>query len=204
MVSAILKRPVGGRIFLDSLGFEGDGSADLRHHGGADKAVCAYCLDHYPFWEQELKRSLEPGAFGENLSLQGLPETEVHIGDIFQIGEARIQCSQPRQPCHKLNKVFGRQDMACRVQTTGFSGYYFRVLQTGWVTPGDPVDRVTRDPAGISVDEANTLMHENKNDGDGLRRILSVPALSESWRETFERRLDKAKASASSRRLKGV
>jgi len=189
--SGINKKPVEGRIFLDRSGFQGDGVADHRFHGGEDKAVCVYCVDHFPFWEKELKRKLHYGAFGENLSVTGLTESRVHIGDTFKIGEAQVQCTQPRQPCHKLNKVFDFQEMACRVQTTGFSGHYMRVLQPGWVEAGEEIVSLQADPKEISVERANELMHKNKKDRDGIREILSVEALSESWRETFQKRLDK-------------
>jgi MOSC domain-containing protein YiiM len=191
MFSGINKKPVQGKIFLDNLGFRGDGVADPKFHGGRDKAVCVYCVDHYSFWEKELNREMHPGAFGENLGVTEWTEKTVHIGDIFQIGEARVQCTQPRQPCHKLNKKFDFQAMACRVQTTGFSGWYFRVIQPGWVTAGVEVKRVQEDPKRISMETANDLMHTNKKDWQGIRGILSVPALSDSWRETFEKRLSK-------------
>ncbi len=205
MFSGIHKKPIEGKIFLDNLGFRGDGVADSNHHGGRDKAVCVYCVDHFSFWEKELNREMHPGAFGENLSVTEWTEKTVHIGDIFQIGEAQVQCSQPRQPCHKLNKVFDFQAMACRVQTTGYSGWYFRVIQPGSVTAGDEITRVQGDPQRISVDTANNLMHTNKKDWTGIKQILSVAALSDSWRETFEKRLSKGVAAKDDQlRLQGI
>lgn len=191
MFSGIHKKPFQGKIFLDNLGFRGDGVADPNHHGGRDKAVCVYCMDHFSYWEKELNRELHPGAFGENMSVTGWTEKTVHIGDVFQIGEAQVQCTQPRQPCHKLNKVFDFQAMACRVQSTGFSGWYFRVIQPGWVESGVEITRVQEDPNRISVDKANDLMHKNKKHWQGIREILAVEALSDSWRETFNKRLVK-------------
>jgi MOSC domain-containing protein YiiM len=202
--SGILKKPVQGRIYLDNLGFQGDGVADHRFHGGGDKAVCVYCVDHYPFWKKELKQELSFGAFGENLSVSGLIETKVHIGDVFSIGEAEVQCTQPRQPCHKLNKVFDFQGMACRVQTTGFSGYYLRVLKPGWLEAGEKIVPLQADPKGVSIETANDLMHKNKKDWDGIDKILSVAALSKSWRETFQKRLREGTIEDTQLRLKGV
>lgn len=202
--SGILKKPVQGRIFLDSSGFQGDGVADHRFHGGGDKAVCVYCVDHYPFWEKELKQELHFGAFGENLSVLGLTETRVHIGDTFKIGEAEVQCTQPRQPCHKLNKVFDFQGMACRVQTTGFSGYYLRVIKPGWVEANTEIIRVQDAPKKISIARANDLMHKNKKDWEGIEEILSVAALSDSWRTTFQKRLKEGTIEDTQLRLKGV
>jgi MOSC domain-containing protein YiiM len=204
MFSGILKKPVQGRIFLGSSGFQGDGVADHRFHGGSDKAVCVYCVDHFPFWEKELKQELHFGAFGENLSVLGLTETRVHIGDTFKIGEVEVQCTQPRQPCHKLNKIFDFQGMACRVQTTGFSGYYLRVTKPGWVEANSEITRVQEDPKGISIERANDLMHKNKKDWEGIDEILSVAALSDSWRATFQKRLKEGTIEDTQLRLKGV
>ena len=203
MFSGIQKKPVQGKIFLDNLGFRGDGVADSNHHGGRDKAVCVYCVDHYSFWETELQQAMQCGAFGENLSVTEWTEKNVHIGDFFKIGEAQVQCTQPRQPCHKLNKIFDFQAMACRVQTTGFSGWYFRVIQPGWVTAGADIIRVREDSKRVSVDAANDLMHKNKKDWQAIREILSVESLSDDWRKTFEKRLSKDAPSEDQLRLQG-
>jgi MOSC domain-containing protein YiiM len=185
--TGLFKVPTEGPVYLDTLGFQGDGSADRVHHGGPDKAVCAYSTDYYAYWEKIIGRPTGFGAFGENLSLSGIGETGVHIGDVFKIGGASVQVSQPRQPCHKLNKVFGLQEMACKVQKTGFSGWYFRVLAAGWVSRGDTLERIEK--GVISVEEANDLMHKDKKDAAKLRAILDESALSASWRDTFEKRL---------------
>jgi len=203
MFSGIHKKPVSGKIYLDTLGFNGDGVADPRHHGGEDKAVCVYCIDHYPYWEKELGRKLRMGNFGENLSVTGLNESRVHIGDIFRIGEAQVQCSQPRQPCHKLNKIFDLQEMACQVQTTGYSGYYLRVIEAGWVEPGAEIVFVHEDKNRFSIEAANDLMHKNKSDVEKIREILSIDALSTSWRETFQNRLEQKAPVDESLRLQG-
>jgi len=187
MHTGLFKEPAAGPVYLDTLGFQGDGSADPVHHGGPDKAVCAYSTDYFAFWEKVTGRRVAFGAFGENLSLSGIGETGVHIGDVFQAGTARLEISQPRQPCHKLNKVFDFQEMACRVQRTGFSGWYFRVLEPGWVAAGDMLKRL--ETGSISVEDANDLMHKNKKDAARLTAILALPALSASWRATFEKRL---------------
>lgn len=190
--SAIQKRPVTGKIYLDFTGFEGDQVADPDHHGGRDKAVCVYSEDHFPFWEKQLSRLISPGAFGENLTVQNMKETEIHIGDIFKIGEAEVQCSQPRQPCHKLNKLFQYQKMACQFQTSGYSGFYLRVLKPGWLESGDPFELLEPDPHQISVDDANRLMHEDKKNSSKLKKILGLDSLSQDWRGIFEKRLNLA------------
>ncbi|BAU29248.1 MOSC domain-containing protein YiiM [Aneurinibacillus soli] len=190
--SAIAKQPVNGERMLGPEGLEGDGQADLKHHGGPDKAICVYPFEHYPYWEERLGRVLPVAAFGENLTVNGLVETDVCIGDTFALGETIVQVSQPRQPCHKLAKRYGVPDMALWVQETGRTGFYFRVIQTGSIQadPGLVLRRLSADPAGISVTCANQLMHYNKEDRDGIRRLLDVEALSASWRATFERRLE--------------
>jgi MOSC domain-containing protein YiiM len=98
--SGIYKHPVNNPVFVNTLNIEGDQQADLIHHGGKDKAVCVYCFEHYPFWEKLWNRTLTPGTFGENLTMAGTTEETVCIGDIFQIGEALLQVSVPRQPCY--------------------------------------------------------------------------------------------------------
>lgn len=194
MVSGILKQPVAEPVYLDSLGFAGDGVADRRHHGGPNKAACAYLLDHYPWWEKELARKLRPGAFGENLTLSGLDEGAVHIGDVFRAGEAEVQVSQPRQPCYKLNKVFNLPDMAGRVQRSGYTGFYFRVLRPGRLEPGGELTLLRTDDWRISVAAANGVMYEDKKNVDKIRGLLALDALSDEWKETFRARLQKLEA----------
>ncbi|GGG20048.1 MOSC domain-containing protein [Paenibacillus aceti] len=188
--TGIFKKSIDEPVFLTSLNFEGDGQADLVHHGGRDKAVCVYPYEHYPYWEQELGRALKYSAFGENLTTQGLLETEVCIGDIFQLGEAVVQVSQPRQPCFKLSVRYGAPDMPMKVQETGYTGFYFRVLQEGLVSKSDNLIRTSRHPKGISVSYANQIMHRDKNDREGIKKILEVEELSASWRKTFVKRLE--------------
>src|SRR5262249_2606205 len=135
--SGIFKAGVAGPVRLSALGLEGDGQADLRFHGGPDKAVNAYALAHYPGWEAEWQVSpLAPGAFGENLTIDGQTEESVSIGDVFQLGSAKLQVSQPRFPCWKLERKWRRPGLAARVVETGRTGWYFRVLETGAVEGG--------------------------------------------------------------------
>lgn len=201
MRSGILKRPIVGKIFLDVEGLRGDGCANTKIHGGPDKAVCVYCVDHYPFWEKELSKKLPPGAFGENLTVSLLQETRVHIGDIFRIGDVEVQCTQPRQPCATLNKVFGLKEMACRVQTTGYTGYYLRVLKPGWIEADMEIQLVKEDPGRISVAAANQIMHKDKRNVERIREILSIEPLSRSWRESIQKRLEKYLSEETTSRL---
>ncbi|MBT5470371.1 MAG: MOSC domain-containing protein [Nitrospina sp.] len=187
--TGIFKKPINEKIFLDESGFHGDGVGDTRIHGGKDLAVCAYFVDHFTFWNNELDRVLEPGAFGENLSLAGIDETQINVGDIFCLGEAEIEVSQPRQPCHKLNKIFKYQGMACKVQTTGFTGCYFRVKRKGWVEPGATIEKIKDGLGKFSIDKINSLMFKEKKKFDLLRKVVRQEALSLEWREKFEKRL---------------
>ena len=125
--SSFLRKPTNKKIFLGYEGFENDQVADARLHGGVDKAVCVYSQDHFKFWTEQKGLKLTLPAFGENLTIDGLVETEVHVGDIFQMGEAQVQISQPRQPCHKINKVYNKQEMACWVKNIRF----YRILFSG-------------------------------------------------------------------------
>ncbi len=191
VVSGIRKQPVREKTYLTATGFEGDGVGNKRVHGGHDKAVCVYCVDHYPHWEKLYGKPLAYGAFGENLSVTGLPETQVHIGDVFRIGEAKVQCTQPRQPCRTLSRFWDRPDLIQQVQSSGFSGYYLRVLEPGWVEPGTAVQLLESGPGAFSVQQANDLMHKNRSDAENLRRILAIEPLSASWKGTFSKRLEK-------------
>jgi len=187
--TGIFKTSISAPALLGSLGFDGDGVGDPRIHGGRDKAVCAYCVEHFPYWRERLQRDIVPGSFGENLSLEGMLETDINIGDIFAVGSVQIQVSQPRQPCHKLNKIFNDQAMACNVQKTGFSGYYFRVLQTGLVEPGALVKRIHK--GRFSVEKANALLRKGGANIEQMEELIALPALSDDWREMLQKRLNK-------------
>ena len=185
MTTGICKKPVVQSLLLKQTGFEGDGVGDLKHHGGTDKAVCVYSLDHYPYWEEILGIKLPPAAFGENLSVLNLKEDTVHIGDIFQIGTALLQISQPRQPCATLAARLGRKDLVKLVVDSGRTGFYFRVLQEGTVKQGDLLIRKERDPHHFSIAAANHLLHHDQKNCEGIKKMLALPALSQSWRQSF-------------------
>lgn len=188
-VTGIQKQPVDGPVFLSFLNFSGDGQADLVHHGGRDKAVCVYPYDHYAYWEHELERKLDVVAFGENLTVKGLLETEVCIGDTFQLGEAVVQVSQPRQPCHKIAKKHRVNDLPLRVQNTGYTGFYFRVLKEGWVETQSRLQLIEKHPLNITVSFANQIMFHDKTNKEGIEQILRVDELSESFRDSLMKRL---------------
>lgn len=187
--TGIFKKATDEALYLSYLNFEGDGQGDLVHHGGREKAVCVYPYEHYPFWENELKIPLEYGALGENLTIRGLLETDVRIGDVFELGKAIVQVSQPRQPCYKLTIRHGVPDMLLKVQQTGYTGFYFRVLAEGVVSKDDRLSLLHRHPKEITVSFANRIMHREKDNIEGIKQILEVEELSLNWRNTFLKRL---------------
>jgi MOSC domain-containing protein YiiM len=154
VMTGIFKAPVEGRIPLGRLNLEGDGQADLSVHGGAAKAVDAYPYEHYAFWREELGGDLPLAAFGENLTVDGLPlERDIAVGDRFRVGTAELVVTQPRLPCYKLGIRFGRRDMVKRFLASGRTGYYLAVGADGEVAAGDRVEPLARHPAGIPVAE---------------------------------------------------
>ena len=181
ITTGICKEPVSGPLTLKKLGFDGDGVADTKNHGGVDKAVCVYSLDHYPYWEETLGIRLPPAAFGENLSVSNLEEDNVCIGDVFQLGTAMVQISQPRQPCNTLAARYGRTDLVKLVIHSGLSGFYFRVLQEGIVEVGNPLILKDKHPQEVSVAFAHHIYHNDRKNREGIEAILAVSALSESW-----------------------
>jgi MOSC domain-containing protein YiiM len=187
--TAINKQPVKLPIYLGAQHFTGDEQADLIRHGGVDKAVCVYPFEHYSHWEAFLEQSLAFGAFGENMTVLGMLEQDVCIGNVYRIGETLVQVSQPRQPCYKLGYRHNREDLRLHVQQAGFTGFYFRVLQEGWIGIDPIIILEKEDPLKVSISFANQVMFHAKQDVAGIRKILAVQALSQSWRETLSKRL---------------
>ncbi|GAE06744.1 MOSC domain-containing protein [Paenibacillus sp. JCM 10914] len=183
--TGIYKQSVTGPLFLTRFNFEGDGQADLVHHGGVDKAVCAYPAEHYPYWIKSLNKPMPYAAFGENLTLRGLLENAVCIGDVYQVGEAVLQVSQPRYPCFKLSQKHGVKDMPARVLHSGYSGFYFRVLEEGKVSDASPIVQLQRAEDGVTVLETLRMMKDGRKDEQGLVRMLEIPALSASLKQQF-------------------
>jgi MOSC domain-containing protein YiiM len=184
-VTGICKKSVAGSVHLSRQGFAGDGVGDRKHHGGEDKAVCAYSLDHYPYWSSVLGIAMPGAAFGENLSVSGMVEEDVCIGDSFRLGTAVVQVSQPRQPCGTLAARFGRADFAKMVVDSGRTGFYFRVLAEGLVQAGDSISLVEQDPRGVTIAFANHIFHHDRKNREGIMKVLSLPALSGSWQRSF-------------------
>jgi MOSC domain-containing protein YiiM len=195
--SGIRKHPVpsAATLWVSELNISGDGQADLSVHGGPDKAVYGYPSEHYAFWCEWLGVAALPwGAFGENLTTEGLLEADAGIGDRFRIGSALLEVSQPRIPCHKLALRHARPDLPKHFLASGRSGFYFRVIEPGDVGQGDAIARVATDPRGVSVADVQALARA-KGDPDQLRRAAAHPALAEVWRAELGARLRKLNAS---------
>lgn len=188
--SGIRKQPVLGPVRLGSTNLEGDGQADLVHHGGPDRAVLFYSADHYPRWRRVFEgvgsRSapqFDPvfGAFGENLTVSGFDEDSICLGDVLEIGEVRIQTSQPRQPCWKLARRNGIPELAAVVQQRGWTGWYGRVLREGMVEAGDAVRLVERPCPEWTITAAHKARAELRVDPDVAARLADCPYLSADW-----------------------
>ena len=190
--TAVVKTPVNGDVYLGKLGFSGDEQADLKLHGGPDKAVCFYPFEHYEYFDKKIKK-LPLGAFGENLSVLNMPETSVCIGDIFQIGEAVIQISQPRQPCFKLSLIHNIFKMPRILQDTGFTGYYARVLTEGNINTDSKITLLEKHPENISIDFINKIYFHNAGDLETMEKILKIPEISDEVRDVLGRLSGKIK-----------
>jgi MOSC domain-containing protein YiiM len=192
--SGIVKQPVtAASISLDTLNLDGDRQADLKVHGGRDKAVYAYPVEHLPLWNDELGTDFGPGTFGENLSTVGALEDDVCIGDIWAWGEARLQVCQPRSPCYKLATITGRPDLLKRLVRTGRTGWYLRVLQPAIVPVAGPIQVIERDPAGISVLIAHRASVPGGLDRAEVEAVARVDALAADWRHWMLQQLEQAK-----------
>ena len=186
--SAIWKEPVTGPVKVGRLGLAGDRVANTRVHGGPEQALLMYPVSHYPLWEAEWgKDGLAPGAFGENLTVSGLTEESVCIGDVLEIGEARLQVSQPRQPCATLARRHQVRDLIKLVQRNGRSGWYLRVLREGDVTAGDPIVLLDRPHPGWTVRRAARVALDRKVLPEEARALAACEALSAGWRDWLVR-----------------
>jgi MOSC domain-containing protein YiiM len=195
VTTGIFKEPAEGRVMLGTLNLDGDGQADLVGHGGIYKAAYAYSVENYEYWKRELRREdLAFGQFGENFTVEGMPEDEVYVGDVFRVGGALVEVTQPRLPCYKLGIKMGVRGFektflaSCRV------GFYLRVLEEGEVGAGDALDRVRTDPARTTVREMCRLLYFDPENLEGARKALRIRALSPGWRQSFEERLAKTLA----------
>lgn len=179
--SAIGKTEVD-EVLLKINGFEGDTVAATEFHGGPDRAVCLYPLEHYSLWKSEFNVRLNPPSFGENISILGMKEEEVFIGDTFQLGDAVIQVSQGRIPCAKISKFNQIDGLLNRVVETGFTGYFFRVLKEGKVNSNSEIKLLSRNEHQISILFANQIYFRERSNKEAIEKILKVDELATVWR----------------------
>ncbi len=198
--TAIWKDPVDGPRMVRSLNIDGDDQADRAAHGGEHRAVFVYQIEAYRYWEHELGRDdFKFGQFGENFTVEGLPDDEVCIGDRYRIGEALFEVTQPRVTCFRLGLRMAEPRMPSLVVAHHRPGFYFRVLQEGRVQAGDPIERVQTGPEQLTVADADGLLYLPHKSRSGLQRALRIPALSEGWKGSFRALLEQAEEPAGPR-----
>lgn len=188
--TATHKDEVSGPLALGRLGLAGDEVADPENHGGPDKAVLAYSADHYPGWRVALGiEEFGNGALGENLSISGLAEPMVCLGDRYRLGTATVEVSQPRQPCWKQARRWGIADLVLQIVRSGKTGWYFRVLAEGEVDAGSAIELLERPFPDWTVARANEIYHFERSDRAAAQALHDVATLSESWKGSLARRI---------------
>jgi len=194
ITTGIFKEPVSGRVMVHTLNVQGDGQADRKVHGGRDMAVYAYPFEHYKFWEETLGRSDFPfGQFGENLTVEGLSEETARVGDVFRVGGALLQVTQPRIPCYKLALRMGEgADFPKRFQDSGRLGFYLRVIEEGEIGAGDLIERVDTDGRSVTIAEFIHIYLHQTHDHESLKRVLVSRDLGDAWRIYLEKMLEQA------------
>jgi MOSC domain-containing protein YiiM len=188
--TGMFKTNVPDKIWLGKAGLTGDEVADTENHGGPEKAIFAYPNQHYEFWKKELQlEAIDMGAMGENLAVVHMDEISVCIGDTYQLGETMIQVSQPRQPCWKPARRFRKLDFALRIQESGRTGWYFRVLKEGFVQNGLELTLLERPFPQWTIAKCNEVMHVKKDDLQITKELASCELLAEKWKQTLNKRL---------------
>jgi MOSC domain-containing protein YiiM len=188
--TSIFKQPTSQPIYVHAEHLAGDGQADLRVHGGPYKAVYSYPQEHYAFWQNHLGGAeLEAGTFGENLTTSGLLESQVRVGNCYQIGTAVLMAVQPRQPCFKLGLRFQNDQMVRDFEQAGRSGIYFRVIQEGTLRVGDAITLVQQSTHAVTIQDLTDSLAPGPKDAQKLEAMLAVPDLIPSWRERLTRML---------------
>jgi ferredoxin-NADP reductase/MOSC domain-containing protein YiiM len=195
--TGVWKQPVEGPRMVRRLNVDGDGQGDLGGHGGENRAVLVYQLDSYRYWSNELRRDdLQPGHFGENLTVEGLPDDEVCIGDRYRIGQAVFEVSQPRVTCYRVGMRLGEPQMAALLVSHHRPGFYFRVITEGEIEAGQDIVKVDSGPERVTVAEVDALLYLPGHSRDGLERALRIPALSQGWKGSLQKLLTQADGSA--------
>lgn len=186
--TAAVKTPHAGPVHLTATGFVGDEQGNLKHHGGTEKAVCCYPAEHYDAWRAE-GLELPDGAFFENLTIRGATEDKVFLGDVYRVGSAVVQVTQPRQPCGTISKKWSNPDLPKLMMSTNRCGYYLRVLEVGDVQVGDRFEFVSRLPDAVSSAFVSRIMNVERGDLAAMRELLEAPEFPDRWRKQLRRRL---------------
>src|SRR5215475_7774005 len=197
--TGIWKEPVQGRRRVGRLNVEGDGQGDLAGHGGEQRAVFVYQVESYRYWQEQLKRTeFAFGQFGENFTIEGLPDDAVCIGDRYQVGSALFEVTQPRVTCYRVGIRMNEPRMPSLLTGSGRPGFYFRVLQEGEVGAGDEIVKVGEANERMTVTGINALLYSSSHPRDRLERALRIEALSSGWRSSFEALLQNLTTAAAS------
>src|SRR5271165_6612355 len=185
--TGICKNPVRGRCRVGRLHLDGDGQGDLAGHGGEQRAVFVYQIESYRYWQDQLKRTdFVHGQFGENFTIEGLPDDAACVGDRYRIGSAVFEISQPRVTCYRVGIRMDEPRMPALLTSSGRPGFYFRVLRAGDVGAGDEIVKVGEAPERMTVAEINALLYSPNHPRDRLERALRIAPLSPGWRSSFE------------------
>ena len=192
--TGIFKEPVAGRVMLRNLNLDGDGQADLDGHGGTYKAAYAYTVENYRYWASELGRTdfVPAGQFGENFTVEGMADDEIWIGDVFRVGSALVEVTQPRVPCFKLGIRMGIENFQKQFAQSCRVGFYLRVLEEGEVGAGDTFVGAGETRVRMSVREIMHLLYFDPDNLDDAKKALAIAALSPGWRQSFEDRIENA------------
>lgn len=174
------------QLWLGETGIQGDFQADKKFHGGPEKALLAYGMSSYTMWQEKYGLELGYGAFGENISISGLDEENVCLGDVYKIGEVLIEVSQPRQPCWKINVALKNKDMLKKVLLEGRTGWYYRVIKEGYLQKGMLLTLHNRPNPEWSVKRANDVMKSKKEDSALVEELLKVKELSDEWKKDLK------------------
>ncbi|MBW2446310.1 MAG: MOSC domain-containing protein [Deltaproteobacteria bacterium] len=190
VTTGIFKTSVAGPVAVAGVQLAGDSQADLSVHGGPGKAVYGYPSEHFEFWQRAYPEvEIGPGVFGENLTLEGWLEENVHLGDRFRAGTAELVVTQPRVPCFKLGLRFGRPDVVKRFLAEDRSGIYFAIAKPGEVAAGDPFERIAEDSRRVSVADIVRIYRGELDDPDLLQRAIAVESFPEEFRQIYREKL---------------
>ena len=190
--TGIFKKSVAGPVFVSSHNLAGDSQAGLKNHGGKSKAVYGFSADHYPYWSKTLKRpDIQPGSFGENLTISGLDESKIHIGDDLSVGDCILQVSQPRVPCFKLGLALSNNELPRLFVRYGATGIYFRVIKEGFIKAGDTVQIIKPEPSAISIKSLFDAYFNDRSQAaiSVIEQASQVSQLSEEWQRKLPSRL---------------